>query len=112
MCLPLKVIVQRLQLCRTSLPRECHPDQVVGQMRVFGQQAPVKVGANGVCLNHSLGAVLAVVSVSADHPTKHPCAGTNVRPATMVLETDHGTWATSRRTNPVDHHVSNAPLHG
>lgn len=69
----------------------------------------MKVGADSICLNGALGPVLTIVPVSAHHPRKRPSTGTNEGPTTVVLKTNHGPWATDRRTNPVDHYVSNAP---
>ena len=63
-------------------------DEFVGERRVLGQDRPVEVGANGVAVAGTLGAIAGVVAEAADHPAERLGSRAEKGATTVVFESD------------------------
>src|ERR1700687_4121064 len=104
-------IVQRREL-RDATPRQRAPDQMVGQVRVLGQQRAVKVGAEDASLDAAFGVVLTVVAKAHAHTSEGLGLGPEISAAAMVLEADEGRRLEVGQVGIHDHVADEAPLAG
>src|SRR5438132_4354383 len=85
----LDCIVERSEICDAA-PAQRAPDQVVGEVRVLGQQGSVKVRAEHAALEAALHVVLTVVAETDADAPEGLCLRSEVGAAAVVLETDEG----------------------
>src|SRR6266851_188333 len=98
-------IVQRGEVLDAAT-LERTPDQVVGEMRVLGQQRTVEVRAEDGSLQAAFGVILAVVAEAHAHAAKRPGFRPQVRATAVILEADEGLWVKVGHVG-VDDHIAN-----
>src|SRR6266851_5700849 len=97
-------IVQRGEVLDAAT-LERAPDQVVGEMRVLGQQRTVEVRAEDGSLQAAFGVILAVVAAAHAHAAERPGFRPQVRATAVILEADEGLWVKVGHVG-VDNHVA------
>src|SRR5712692_8238427 len=100
-------IVQRGEVLDAAT-LERAPDQVVGEMRVLGQQRTVEVRAEDGSLEAAFGVILAVVAEAHAHVAERPGFRAKVRAAAVILKADQGLWVEVGQVG-VDDHVADEP---
>src|SRR5216684_2343212 len=98
-------IVQRGEVLDAAT-LERTPDQVVGEMRVLGQQRTVEVRAEDGSLQAAFGVILTVVAEAHAHVAERPGFRPQVRATAVILEADEGLWVEVGHVG-VDDHIAN-----
>src|SRR6266849_8505787 len=104
-------IVQRGEVLDAAT-LERTPDQVVGEMRVLGQQRTVEVRAEDGSLQAAFGVILTVVAEAHAHATKRPGFRPQVRATAVILEADEGLWVKVGHVGVDDHIADESALAG
>ena len=97
---------------RDAPPPEGTPDEVIGQVRVLGQQRSVKVGSEDVPLKTSFGVVLTVVAEADPHAPEGNRLGSEEGPAAVVLETNQRRGTDVGQVGVDDDIADESPLAG
>ena len=74
----------------TVPPRQGQFEEMIGKVRVFGQERAVQVRAEDVVRHRSFGAVAGVVAVAGQHRAERPGGWAEKGAATVILEADDG----------------------
>src|SRR5260370_11183179 len=88
------------------------PDQVVGELRVLGQQRTVEVRAEDGPLEAAFGVILAVVAEAHAHAAERPSFRPQVRTPAVILEADQGLWVETGQVGVDDHVADESALAG
>src|SRR5712692_1456582 len=104
-------IVQRGEVLDAAT-LERTPDQVVGEMRVLGQQRTVEVRAEDGSLQAAFGVILTVVAEAHAHAAERPGFRPQVRATAVILEADEGLWVEVGHVGVDDHIADESALAG